>query len=210
MTSGSGKLFGLSGGSVIIREGLDDEITGKRDTSLFGNRRGNCPGANLRPGPDGPTGNIAHECGAEECDFKILQRSGQCQRTARQGAVEIQIRVQEGRRQGRVRASGGTGGLASQEPLFIRTVTGKSWPTSRRSTAKAIHGKSHSKPKDSIRAFLYCRPTNCERANRALRHVSMDFYHRFGAVVFRRGTGTVPLAPARRQAQVLPLVRQRP
>lgn len=109
--------FGLSGWERHhYGEGVDDEITGKRDTSLFGNRRGNCLGANLRPGPDGPTGNIAHECGAEEYDFKILQRSGQCQRTARQGAVEIQIRVQEGRRQGRVTAGGGTGGLASHEP----------------------------------------------------------------------------------------------
>ena len=90
-------------------DGVEDEIASKLDTSFFCNRRGNCLGANLRPGPDGPTGNIAHECGAEERDFKILQRSGQCQRTARQGAVEIQIRVQEGRRQGRVTASGGGG-----------------------------------------------------------------------------------------------------
>jgi hypothetical protein len=115
--------FGLSGWERHhYREGVEDEITGKRDTSFFGNRRGNCLGANLRPGPDGPTGNIAHECGAEERDFKILQRSGQCQRTARQGAVEIQIRVQEGRRQGRVTASGGTGGLASHAPLLIRVL----------------------------------------------------------------------------------------
>jgi hypothetical protein len=120
------------GSSVIIREGIEDEITGKRDTPFFGNRRGNCLGANLRPGPDGPTGNIAHECGAEERDFKILQRSGQCQRTARQGAVEIQIRVQEGRRQSRVTASGGTGGLAGRPRTRpLTNLTGAALPLRR-------------------------------------------------------------------------------
>jgi hypothetical protein len=85
----------LIGGSFIIREGVDDEITGKCDTFFFGNRRGSRFGANLRAGPDGSNGNIAHEFGTEERDFQILQRSGQCQRIAWQGAAEIQICVQE-------------------------------------------------------------------------------------------------------------------
>jgi hypothetical protein len=62
----------IRGGSFIIREGVDNEITGKRDTSLFGNRRGNGVGANLRPGPDGPIGYVARQSGAKERDFQIL------------------------------------------------------------------------------------------------------------------------------------------
>ena len=152
---------------------------------------GNCLGTNLRPGPDGPTGNIAHECGAEECDFKILQRSGQCQRTARQGAVEIQIRMQEGRRQGRVTASGGTADL----PVMSPSLSGSLLRRDRQQRAKAgLHlGVRRPKPFDAKRSnsCFPALPTNELRTNnRALRHVSMDFYHRSGAVVFRRGTGT--------------------
>jgi hypothetical protein len=39
---------------------------------MFGNRRGDRFGANLCPGPDGPIGNVARECGAKERDFQIL------------------------------------------------------------------------------------------------------------------------------------------
>jgi hypothetical protein len=85
------------GGTFIIEQGVDDEITGKRDASFFRNRRRNRVGADHRSGPDRPAGSIPRESGTKECDFKILQRPGQCQRTARRGAEKIQVRVQEGR-----------------------------------------------------------------------------------------------------------------
>jgi hypothetical protein len=72
-------------------------------------------------------------------------------------------------------------------------------------------GQNHSTPKGPTRAFLHCRPTNCERTTG---HCVMSAWiFIIGRVLLyfeEEPVPLVPLFPPRQQARALPLVRQRP